>query len=154
MTQNDLENYDAGLQWLREIEYDELYTLSHLEEDIGNGTSRGYSLDIDRFLTQAVTLNCIEAVNEASSSLRIKVCLEHGSEFSLEELDALNRHILYGVDPSTGHRIMATEYAAELGIYARFGLCAHVETLASYGTERETVKEASEGYTSFSSWTF
>ena len=39
---------------------------------------------------------------------------------------------------------MAIEYEAELGIYARFGLCAYVETMASYGTERVTVQEASE----------
>jgi len=112
LTQSDRVNFEQGILWLDLIAQDITYAVCQLEEDMCTGLSRGVSFDIDLFITQSVTLNCIEAIREADSSLQALICAEHGAEYTSDNLDRLINHILYGKDLS-GNRIWATEFCRQ-----------------------------------------
>jgi hypothetical protein len=131
---SDLINFEHGLTWLTQIESDATYRICQLEEDMCNGASYGTSLDIDKFLTQAITLNCIEAIQDADSDLQTTISSEYGVDHIDGNLDMLWTHILYGTDSETGNRTWATEHVDKLQMYSRFGLSAQVEMAGSHST--------------------
>jgi hypothetical protein len=122
------------------IAQDITYDVCQLEEDMCTGLSKGISIDIDLFITEAVTLNCIEAMREAEGPLQASICAEHGTEYASDDLDRLLAHILYGTDVS-GNRIWATEFVGKLKLYSRFGLSAQVELVQSHDIQRIDVQE-------------
>ena len=140
LQQSDRENFEQGLRWLDRISCDATYDICQLEEDLCTGLSQGVPIDIDLFITQSVTLNCIEAIELADLPLQTLICAEHGGEYVTDDLDKLYTHVLYGKDIS-GHRIWATEHVGKLGMYSRFGLSAQVETMLSDSTQTIDVQE-------------
>ena len=140
LQQSDRENFEQGLRWLDRISCDATYDICQLEEDLCTGLSQGVPTDIDLFITQSVTLNCIEAIELADLPLQTLICAEHGGEYVTDDLDKLYTHVLYGKDIS-GHRIWATEHVGKLGMYSRFGLSAQVETMLFDSTQTIDVQE-------------
>jgi len=136
LTQHDLDNFNRGLAWLDQVAMDPSYQICQMEEDWCNEASYGIFLDIDKFVTQAVTLNCIEAIQEADTDLQRAIYAENGVEHTVDNRDLMAAHVLYGTDNVTGNRIWATEYVGQLQMYSRFGLSAHVEMVLPYGTQR------------------
>jgi hypothetical protein len=133
--------FEQGLRWLDRISQDSTYDICQLEEDICTGQSHGVPINIDLFLTQSVTLNCIAAIESADLPLQALICAEHGGDYVVGELDKLYAHILYGKDIS-GNRIWATEHVGKLGMYLRFGLSARVEMVLLDSTQTIVVQES------------
>ncbi len=55
-------------------------------------------------------------------------------------------HILFGRDPESGSRIMATEHVAELHLCSGLGLHARVEHVKPNGTVMQVLKSSADNH--------